>query len=220
MSKTLTPSAAKFVTSRDPKGRKFLDVAAAVYDKADLKDDEAQRVNEASGLADLIANHIAQHRHEVPPVLKPVAKGIPVAGAKRFVAKESFTRENGFYLWDTFRQYFLDKVEENVKDATVAVHRLEKMSLDDAIREELGHEREEIALTHFFDLLRKQSEGQDRHLLTNGYANIAYIRDKDGNLWAVGASWRAGYRDWLVLTYSVDGPSGWRVGYQVLSSDC
>src|SRR5438105_15123132 len=95
MSKTSTPSAT--VTVRDSKGLKFLEVVSAAYNKAGLTEDEAQRVNRAPGLADLIARHISQHRHEVPPILKLVANGIQVASAKRFVAKEHFTQENGFY---------------------------------------------------------------------------------------------------------------------------
>ena len=59
--KTLTPSA-KPVTVRDSKGRKFLEVVESAYNKALLNDEEAQRVNEAGGLNDLIANYIAEHR--------------------------------------------------------------------------------------------------------------------------------------------------------------
>jgi hypothetical protein len=66
MSKSLAPSV---VTVRDPKGMKFMDIVAAAYNKAQLQDGpvgtpegEAQRVNEAEGLSDLIAKHIAKHR--------------------------------------------------------------------------------------------------------------------------------------------------------------
>ncbi|OGZ64014.1 MAG: hypothetical protein A3A98_03630 [Candidatus Staskawiczbacteria bacterium RIFCSPLOWO2_01_FULL_40_39] len=220
MSKTLTPSAT-FVTVRDSKGRKFLEVAGAAYDKALLTKEEAQRVNEAGGLSELIANHIAQHRHEVPPVLKLVTSGIKVAGAKRFVAdKDSLKEANVGWTGENFNQFFLGKVEENVQDGIIAIHRLEKRSVDAPIRKELGQEREEIALAHFFDLLKKQSKGQEGHLLVNGYANIAYIKDKNGNFWAVGALWHSYYRYWSVYARSVGHPRGWRAGDQVLSSDC
>ncbi len=153
MSKTLTPSTA--VTSRDNKGRKFLDKVAAIYDKRLLKEVEAQRINEADGLDDVIEAYIERHRYEVPPILKLVDRDIKIAGAKCFVAKDAFTRENGCYVWDSFKANFLDKVEENISDVTLAIHRLEKSSLDAQIRKELGPEREEITLTHFFNLLRK-----------------------------------------------------------------
>ena len=64
--KTLAPSV---VTDRDPKGMKFMAICAAAYNKAELTDGpvdtpegEAQRVNEAEGLSDLIAQHIAKNR--------------------------------------------------------------------------------------------------------------------------------------------------------------
>ena len=58
MRKALAP----FVTTRDPKGRKFLSVVTAAYDKAALSEDEAQRVNEAPGLAELVGRFIADNR--------------------------------------------------------------------------------------------------------------------------------------------------------------
>ncbi|MGA2667075.1 MAG: hypothetical protein ABSE91_03230 [Patescibacteria group bacterium] len=56
--KALAPS----VTTRDPKGLKFISVVEAAYNNAALSEDEAQRVNETPGLADLIGNFIAEHR--------------------------------------------------------------------------------------------------------------------------------------------------------------
>ncbi len=59
MSKTLAPSR---VTTRDPKGLKFVSIVEAPYNKAGLSEDEAQRVNEAPGLVDLIARFIEDNR--------------------------------------------------------------------------------------------------------------------------------------------------------------
>ena len=218
--KTLTPSA-KSVTTRDSKGRKFLEVVESAYNKAGLSEDEAQRVNQAPGLADLIANHVASHRHEVPPILKLVTSGVQVAGTKRFVTdKTSLKEANVGYPGSNFDQFFLGKVEENVEDTTVAIHCLQKASVDAPIRRELGQQCEEITLTHFFGLLKKQSKGQEGALLVNGYANIAYIKDKDGNLWAVRALFYSGYRDWDVNAYSVEHPDAWHAGNRVVSRDC
>ena len=156
----------------------------------------------------------------VPPILKLVASGVKVAGAKRFVAdKVSLKEANIGFTWSDFDNFFLGKVEENIQDATIAIHRLEKNSLDAPIRKELGQEREEITLTHFFDLLKKQSKGQEGHLLVNGYANIAYIRDKHDKLWAVRALWPSYYRYWDVRAHSVVHPYEWGAGDQVLSSE-
>ncbi len=60
MSTTLAPS--QSVTDRDPKGTKFVSIVAAAYNKAGLSEDEAQRVNDTPGLADLIASFIEENR--------------------------------------------------------------------------------------------------------------------------------------------------------------
>lgn len=217
MSQTLAPSV---VTQRDSKGLKFMSITGAAYDKALLTEPEAQRVNEAPGLSDLIDRFIAEHRVEVPPLLMPVTK-VSVTGSKRFTAnKVSLKEANVGYTGSNFDRFFVGKVEENVGDANLAIHQLEKASLDAPIRKELGQEREEITLTHFFHLLKQQSKGQSGPLLINGYANIAYIRGNDGNLWAVDAYWDSGYRYWGVDAYSFEYPDDWNAGYQVLSCDC
>ncbi|MCX6722071.1 MAG: hypothetical protein NTY04_02690 [Candidatus Staskawiczbacteria bacterium] len=56
--KTLAPS----VTVRDPKGLKFMSIVEARYNKAQLSEDEAQRVNDTPGLSDLIGSWIEEHR--------------------------------------------------------------------------------------------------------------------------------------------------------------
>lgn len=58
MSSTLAPS----VTSRDPKGLKFVSIVEAAYNKAKLSDKEAQRLNDTAGLSELVANFIAENR--------------------------------------------------------------------------------------------------------------------------------------------------------------
>lgn len=60
MKSTLAPSVT--VTNRDHKGRKFMDIVAAAYDKAQLSEAEAQRVNNTPGLADLITEFIMNNR--------------------------------------------------------------------------------------------------------------------------------------------------------------
>lgn len=60
MKTSLAPS--RIVTARDPKGRKFMSIVEAAYDKAGLSEDEAQRVNDTPGLADLIGKFIADNR--------------------------------------------------------------------------------------------------------------------------------------------------------------
>ena len=58
MKKTLAPS----VTARDPKGLKFSSIVEAAYNKEGLSEEEAQRVNDTPGLADLISTFIGENR--------------------------------------------------------------------------------------------------------------------------------------------------------------
>ena len=58
MSTALAPS----VTTRDPKGLKFVSVVEDAYNKAKLSDEEAQCVNDTSGLAELVGKFIAESR--------------------------------------------------------------------------------------------------------------------------------------------------------------
>ncbi len=63
MTTSLAPSrTASTVTARDPKGTKFVSIVEAAYNKAGLSEDEAQRVNDTAGLADLIGTFIADNR--------------------------------------------------------------------------------------------------------------------------------------------------------------
>jgi len=156
---------------------------------------------------------------KMPDLLKLVASKVQVSGAKRFVAKDELESANvGYTGSSNFDNFFLNKVEENVGEATLAVHKLEKNSVDAPIMTELGS-RAEISLAHFFDLLKKQSKGQKGTLLVNRRANIAYIRGTDGNIWAVNASWNSYLGCWFVFADSVEGPDGWGAGRQVLSRD-
>lgn len=59
MSTTLAPSR---VTTRDSKGLKFMAVVEAAYNKAGLTEEEAQRVNDTSGLSDVVTDFITQNR--------------------------------------------------------------------------------------------------------------------------------------------------------------
>jgi hypothetical protein len=138
----------------------------------------------------------------------------------RFVAREKFVVNTSdsaevkiVFIWDGFAP-FLDAVEEQVAEAEIAVHKLEKDSLDKSILEELG-DKARITLSQFYAMLLRQGNGQPGALLTNGYANIAYIEGFEKLV--VYAYWNAGSGGWSVSAYSVTNPRGWGTGGQVLS---
>lgn len=57
----------------------------------------------------------------------------------------------------------------------------------------------------------------EKKMLKNGYANIFYIRDNKGTLWAVHARWYVGRGGWGVFAASVARPSRWGRGCRVVS---
>jgi hypothetical protein len=153
-------------------------------------------------------------------ILKLVAT-ITVPGAIKFVAKDMFGPDNSdsikFYLGDGFKNHFLGLTEENVGPVEIAVHLLEKDSLDQEIVAELGAEKRVIKLTHFYNLIKAQANSQQDILLVNGWANIAYIQDNEGVFWAVDANWDLFYREWYVDALSVEDPRAWNAGNRFLS---
>jgi hypothetical protein len=80
---------------------------------------------------------------------------------------------------------------------------------------ELG-ETARTKLAQFWEQMKKQGQGQKGALLVNGHANIAYIDDENGTLWAVDAHWLSS-SGWFVEADSVAGPGWWDAGHQVVS---
>ncbi len=145
-----------------------------------------------------------------------------VAAIESFKSADSFTVDTKkastriYYLGDNFKKHFGRKEEGATESIEIKVHKLLEASLDALIITELA-DKCEITLGQFFYLLSKQGKGESGLLLTNGWANIAYIRDDEGVLWAVSAYWDAGRGGWYVVAGSVGRPHRWNGGRQVLS---
>jgi len=145
------------------------------------------------------------------------------ARSERFVAKDHFIVDTNrkakvkiSYLGDNFRNNFLNKIEEAISETTLRYQKLKKYSRDIPIISELGGEdKAETTLSEMFALMEMQPNGETGTLLTNGYANIFYVRDFDGVLWAVRCRW--GGDGWRVGADSVDSPSVWRAGFHSFS---
>jgi hypothetical protein len=129
-----------------------------------------------------------------------------VIGSQRFVCdKAALKKANIGWTGSNFDQHFLGMNEKNVDGANLAVHKLERNSLDSPIRTELG-ERERTAIAWMIQLIEAQKNGEKGVLLTNGCANIFYIVGKDGNVWAVDAYWDSCSHYWRVGAGSVAYP--------------
>ena len=138
----------------------------------------------------------------------------------KFVANNSFKlkKDGGICscLGDNFQSWFAGKVEDIITPITLHPAKLRQSSLDGPIIEELGGEaKAETALLEIYDLMAKQANGEKGVLLTNGWANIFYVRDNAGVLRAVDVCWDDD--GWYVGALPVDGSFRWRAGLQVFS---
>jgi hypothetical protein len=122
---------------------------------------------------------------------------VDMAGASMFSARRSFSigLESGAKIasmTQEFRTHFLPKEEDRVRHRWIKSYTLLKASTDRAITAEFEGEYE-IALVHFWRLLREQPWGQkDGALLTDGKVNLAYIRNCVGTLRVATAQWGTG----------------------------
>ena len=153
-------------------------------------------------------------------ILKHVGD-IAVGPVKKFVVAEKFVKSNPkvkFYdFGKNFTDHFLGKIEEGVQATALGVDRLVISALDPEIMVELGAKHRIITLAEFYGALELQGQGQLEGLLrVDGWANFAYIRDINGNVWAVRAYWDAGL-GWSVRAGPVVYPLPWGVGDVVLS---
>lgn len=156
-------------------------------------------------------------------LLTLVATASVAATTAPFVAAEKFVintkadaKAKISFLGSNFKTHFLGKVEQPFSGGELKIHKLLKNSKDKPIIDELGGEaKAETFLSEIFSLIETQGNGQEGVLLTNGYANIFYIRDMNGVLWAVRCHWDGD--GWHCGAFSILRPDEWPAAYQVIS---
>ncbi|MFZ2500950.1 MAG: hypothetical protein WAW90_03145 [Minisyncoccia bacterium] len=157
-------------------------------------------------------------------LLQRLSTTIAVPAMTQFIAKDNFVINKSknakvkiSFLGDNFKANFLQKIEsEEVAAEELVVNKLLENSFDPAIITALGGEAKvEIALGQFFAAFAKQPKGEDGPLLTNGYANVGYIRDIKGVLWAVSGDWDDD--GWRFSADPLGHPNYWRGGGQFFS---
>ncbi len=126
------------------------------------------------------------------PQLLEFVRAYETLPAKRFGVGNFFTTRNSkvkiTFINETFQKVFGNKIEENVQPATLRAHRLTVNEFDPWIIVGLGKTSYKSSLAHVASLMEQQPNGEeDGILLNNGRANIFYVPDDNGNLWAV--SW-------------------------------
>ena len=158
-----------------------------------------------------------------PPLLIPVGTTIVAATTTSFVVRDRFvqnTKKNApvkiSFVSDYFKDCFYDKTEEAFGGSTLNYGKLSRSSVDGPIIAELGGEaKAETTVAEVYALMEAQKNGENGSLLTNGYANIFYVRDAKGVLRSVDVYWIDD--GWFVNADDVADPDAWRVGGQVFS---
>lgn len=144
-----------------------------------------------------------------------------VAPSVKFIVRDHFKKNSSvvkFYgFGPSFEKRFMGKIEERaVVELLKYHHDLQYGSLDADILADLGgKETAEVTLAGVFELLKLQPRGQSGTLFTDGYANIFYVRDAEGELRAVNVRWIGD--GWFVNAPSVDDVRRWDPGDRVFS---
>lgn len=215
-----------------PKASEIGNIVMAALIKSGLSADTLQRAIECGGeLATSVLPIVKHLGAEVKLVDSELLQPVTIASTtavEAFSAKAHFVTKNTpdgvslGYIGPNFQSAFLSGTGRNeidVPKAELRIHKLRKNSVDTPIIEELGGKErvETSSLAAMWEMMKRQGQGQQGDLLVNGYANIFYIRDDHGTLWAVDCRWDSGYRFWDVYARSVARPNEWRAGDQVFA---
>ena len=122
---------------------------------------------------------------------KPAETTLPFKADETFFNKKSGVKmtEHG----SNFKSWFGGKVEEDVPDGELQALTITQNAYDREIIADLGGEaKAEVTLAEIWRLMERQANGQEGALLTNGYANIFYVRDVNLVLRTVGVGWYGG----------------------------
>lgn len=197
----------------------------------DVHRERLQMLFESGLLADLRDADIAKIDRDVfrqfvglPPINSPLLEPIGtivLPASERFAASEHFVvdissaaRVKISWIDNNFQGNFLAKIEEPQPGQELCYSKLTRPELDGSIMAELGDKRE-TTLAQVFALMALQPNGEKGISLTNGSANVFYVRDMNGSLWALSVRWIG--RGWFVSAHSVSDPGRWGGGRRVFS---
>ena len=135
----------------------------------------------------------------VPPSATP-------AVIRNYFRKDAVVRFST--IWAEFKKRFFDKTEDPAPEVSYRKYKLMHISPDGPIIAELGGEAKvEGTFTAAYALLKRQPNGEAGFLQTNGYANIFYAKDKNGELCAIRIGWVSD--GWVIDAISVHDPLAW-----------
>lgn len=147
-----------------------------------------------------------------------VVKDTIVVNAKKKNLSRDVVRVR--YICGDFEKYFLKMTEPRFEGSVLARYTLSRWSKDYwIIREAGGIEHAATTLTEVVALMKLQPMGERGRLLTNGKANIFYVRDLNGVLRMVLVIWwaEADSIGWNLCSDAGSGLEGglWNAGSQV-----
>jgi len=117
-------------------------------------------------------------------------------------------------IWAEFQSRFFDKTENPMAEVTYRKYKLLRISADGPIIAELGGDTKVAGtVAAAFTLLQRQGNGQPGFLQTNGYANIFYVKDKNGILCAIRIGWTD--EGWVIDAISVQDPLAWNGKHEI-----
>ncbi len=157
------------------------------------------------------------------PILELVGKAIIPARGK-FVSKKKFVTNRSksgvkiSYLWNNFKEFLLNKVEEPVSKMTLCCAKITLPADDKDIYREIGAEFVETTLSQIWFLLGCQPNGESG-LLSTKYTNIFYIRDTK-DLCAITINWsqERSIDGWIVgINETVISPNKWITDNRIFS---
>lgn len=123
--------------------------------------------------------------------------------------KDKFFSEKFIWMSDSFQKNILPEIEQEITSANYTLTSLQlTQSLSDFdIRKDLSED--EVVTPHQWaqemcTLMNQQSRGQEGSLLTNGYANIRYVKLSNGTVLAMDVDWDAPACQWRCDTWELD----------------
>lgn len=154
-------------------------------------------------------------------LLMPVAKAIVSARTKPFDAVVFYDETStGISVYSTF----LDRLDLSARqtidpapERPFAASLLKANACDTDIRKELP-ETHLSTLEDIVGLIEAQPDGKSGLLLNNGYSNIFYVEDKNGEVFAADVRCRSGNRGWWwsIDDWELGGRSCWDADDRVL----
>jgi hypothetical protein len=151
------------------------------------------------------------------PLLEPLETVVVPAVAGPVMVKDYLSASASLTfskIWAEFKNRFFDKTEPRTPEVTYRKYRLARIAPDGPIIAELGGPAKvEGNFIAACELMRRQGNGEDGFLQTNGYANIFYAKDKKGELCAIRIGWDG--NGWVLDAISVADPLAWNGRHEI-----